>query len=85
MGKLWTDGQCIFAELRSKKILFMRLTPIGQLTKIFDSLGTSDEEERPGVNDIPLYIFFTRSPKMYFLKAFLEYSDSSRDLLQKML
>ena len=81
---IWSVG-CIFAELLNKKILFMGLTPIDQLTKIFDTLGTPDEEEWPGVNYLPLYMPFAPSPKMSFSKAFPDCSDSARDLLQKML
>ena len=81
---IWSVG-CIFAELLNRKTLFNGQTPIDQLTKIFNTLGTPDAEEWPGVNYLPTYMPFAPSPKMSFAKAFPDCSDSARDLLQKML
>lgn len=81
---IWSVG-CIFAELLNKKTLFNGQTPIDQLTKIFNTLGTPDETEWPGVNYLPTYMPFAPSPKISFSKAFPDCNELARDLLQKML
>ena len=81
---IWSVG-CIFAELLNKKTLFNGQTPIDQLEKIFNTLGTPDSEEWPGVNYLPNYMPFKPSPKISFTKAFSGSSKEAIDLLQKML
>jgi serine/threonine protein kinase len=81
---IWSVG-CIFAELLNKKTLFNGQTCIDQLTKIFNTLGTPDDVEWPGVNYLPTYMAFAPSPKISFSKAFPNTSEAARDLLQKML
>lgn len=81
---IWSVG-CIFAELLNKQPFFNGNTPIDQLTKIFNTLGTPDEEDWPGVNYLPNYMPFEPSPRISFVKAFRNASDDARDLLQKML
>lgn len=81
---MWSVG-CIFAELLNKQPFFNGNTPIDQLTKIFNTLGTPDEEDWPGVNYLPNYMPFEPSPRISFAKAFKTASADARDLLQKML
>ena len=81
---IWSVG-CIFAELLNKKTLFNGQSPIDQLTKIFNTLGTPDAEEWPGVNYLPTYMPFEPSPKISFVKAFPTATETARDLLQQML
>lgn len=81
---MWSVG-CIFAELLNKQPFFNGNTPIDQLTKIFNTLGTPDEEDWPGVNYLPNYMPFEPSPRISFAKAFKTASADARDLLQRML
>ncbi|OMJ94280.1 hypothetical protein SteCoe_2622 [Stentor coeruleus] len=81
---IWSVG-CIFAELLNKRTLFNGQTPIDQLSKIFNTLGTPDYDEWPGMNYLPTYLPSQPSPKMSFSRAFPNASAPAIDLLEKML
>ncbi|KAK9926688.1 hypothetical protein M0R45_023903 [Rubus argutus] len=49
---MWSVG-CIMAELLAKKVLFQGETDVGQLGKIFETLGTPNETDWPGVSKLP--------------------------------
>ena len=50
----WSIG-CIFAEMASKKPLFQGDSEIDELFKIFQKLGTPDNESWKGVEEFPEY------------------------------
>ncbi len=48
---MWSVG-CIFAEMVERKPLFLGDSEIGQIFKIFETLGTPDESVWPGVSSL---------------------------------
>jgi serine/threonine protein kinase len=82
---IWSIG-CIFAEMITKKPLFMGDSQVGQIFKIFEVLGTPTESNWPGIMNVPNYkISFPKfSPKK--LSGLIPKLDSEGlDLLSKML
>ena len=51
---IWALG-CIFAEVITKKPLFQGDCQIDQIYKVFQLLGTPDENSWPGVSKLPFY------------------------------
>jgi cyclin-dependent kinase 7 len=54
---VWAIG-CIFAELVLRQPLFPGETDLGQLGKIFNTLGTPTEAQWPGLTTLPNYVEF---------------------------
>lgn len=51
---IWSVG-CIFAEIVNRKPLFAGQDEKEQLQKIFKIRGTPNEEDWPGIKELPLY------------------------------
>ena len=83
----WSAG-CIMAEMFLDKPLFAGDSEIGQIFKIFQVLGTPNEENWPGISKLPEYksTFPNWKPKKFseiFEKK--DISKSGIDLLEKFL
>lgn len=81
---MWAAG-CIFAELMLRTPFLPADTDMGQLKVIFQALGTPSEEEWPGMDSLPDYVPFPRTPKPPFASIFNAAADDALDLLGKML
>ncbi|XP_069067757.1 cyclin-dependent kinase 6 isoform X2 [Pleurodeles waltl] len=60
---LWSVG-CIFAEMFRRKPLFQGNSDVDQLGKIFEILGTAEEEDWPSEVALPRNAFAPRSPQV---------------------
>jgi cyclin-dependent kinase 2 len=82
---LWSIG-CIFAEMAMQKPLFPGDSEIDQLFKIFQILGTPDENVWHGVRSLPEYkeVFPQWRPKN-LLEVVPELCSDGLDLLNKLL
>jgi cell division cycle 2-like protein len=83
---MWSVG-CIFAELILHAPLFEGRGEIDQLSKIFQMLGTPNEEKWPGYRDLPnaKTVNFARQPHNKLRERFRYLSDNGHDLLSKFL
>lgn len=82
---IWSVGT-IFAELVMKKALWRGDSEIGQLFKIFQTMGTPDEVSWPGVSALPDWgSSFPRWPAKNLAKKFPRLDPAGIDLLEKML
>ena len=85
---IWSIGvdPCIFAELVTTRVLFPGNSQIGQLFKIFQTLGTPDEGIWPGVSQLPDYKpLFPKWSKQELKRVVKQLNDEGIDLLEKML
>lgn len=81
----WSIG-CIFAEMASKRPLFQGDSEIDQLFKIFQKLGTPDNELWKGVEEFPEYKSAFPKWKKKELQSLVKGLDPSGiDLLEKFL
>jgi serine/threonine protein kinase len=81
----WSIG-CIMAEMISGKPLFPGDSEIGQLFKIFEFLGTPNEETWPGVSKLPEYkITFPQWKPQSIRKKFKGFDEDGLDLMEKFL
>ena len=83
----WSIG-CIMAEMITGIPLFPGDSEIGQLFKIFQLLGTPNEEMWPGVTKLPDYnINFPqwRHQDIKKLKEFKDFDKDGLDLIREML
>lgn len=78
---------CIFAEMLRPSSLFKGDCEIAQLFRIFQILGTPNDEIWPGVSSFPFYRFdFPQWKKSSSLKLFVEFPDeNAEELLQSCL
>jgi cyclin-dependent kinase 7 len=81
---VWACGM-IFAELMLRGPLAPGDSDIDQLAKIFAVLGTPTEELWPGMESLPDYVAFTKTPAIPLKQMFSAASDDAIDLLSKML
>lgn len=85
---MWSIG-CIFGELLLKKPLFIGDSEINQLFKIFEILGSPNEDSLPGYKSFPLFKNeFPFWEKVEGLESKLKgtyASEEALDLLKKML
>ncbi|BBN11662.1 hypothetical protein MPTK1_5g13770 [Marchantia polymorpha subsp. ruderalis] len=82
---MWSVG-CIFAELALGRPLFLAMSEIGMIMKIFHIMGTPNETSWPGVNS--LTDFHPRFPKWKGLRLEVELprlDPDAIDLLYRML
>ena len=75
---IWAVG-CIIAELLLRVPFLPGETDLGQLTKIFEVLGTPTEELWPNVDKLPDYVKFKPMPPQQLKDIF---SAAGDDLLQ---
>jgi len=81
----WSIG-CIFAEMASKKPLFQGDSEIDELFKIFQKLGTPDNEIWKGVEEFPEYKTVFPRWKKKDLKTIIQGLDEAGlDLLEQFL
>lgn len=81
----WSIG-CIMAEMLNEKPLFPGDCEIGQLFKIFQIIGTPNEEVWTGVSKLPDYKFtFPQWKSKSFNELFPQLDKDGLDLLEKLL
>jgi serine/threonine protein kinase len=81
----WSVG-CIMAEMVNEKPLFPGDCEIGQLFKIFQILGTPNDDVWPTVTKLPDYQFtFPQWKPKDFKDVFPDLEQEGLDLLQKLL
>jgi len=83
----WSAG-CIFAEMLLDKPLFAGDSEIGQIFKIFQTMGTPNEECWPGVSKLPDFKFtFPQWKPLKFPDLFAkrDVGKEGLDLLHKLL
>ena len=79
---IWSVGT-IFAEMLLKKALWRGDSEIGQLFKVFRTLGTPTEEVWPGVTTLPDYgASFPRWPAKSLAKVFPMLDAAGVDLME---
>ena len=81
---IWSAG-CILAEMLLCDVLFRGDDDIQILSKIFTLLGTPNENNWPDVKQLKDYAVFKGGPPYTIQKKFANFSEESRDLLEKML
>ncbi|PUU76617.1 kinase-like domain-containing protein [Tuber borchii] len=82
---MWSVG-CIFAEMCTRKALFPGDSEIDEIFKIFQVLGTPDEETWPGVTSFPDFkSSFPQWAKVDTKKMVPGLEDAGIDLLEAML
>jgi cyclin-dependent kinase len=82
---MWSVG-CIFGELLKRAPLFPGDSEIEELFKIFQLLGTPDEESWPGVSVLPNYKpVFPRWMRKQLVREISPISVEAQDLLTKLL
>lgn len=82
---MWSIG-CIFAELlQGGKPLFPGQGEIDQLGRIFELLGTPNEENWPDAIQLPTYFQFTQADPKPFETVFSNVPEETLDLLKKIL
>ena len=81
----WSVG-CIMAEMIIDKPLFPGDSEIGQLFKIFQTMGTPSEDVWPGVSKLPDYKYtFPQWKSKPFAELFPNLDKEGIDLLSKLL
>ena len=81
----WSIG-CIMAEMINGKPLFPGDCEIGQIFKIFETLGTPNEENWPGVSKLPEYKLTFPQWKIKSVKSlFPDFNSDGLDLMEKFL
>ena len=81
----WSIG-CIMAEMINGKPLFPGDCEIGQLFKIFETLGTPTEENWPGVSKLPEYkLTFPQWHHKSVKSLFPDFDSDGLDLMEKFL
>jgi cyclin-dependent kinase 1 len=82
---IWSIG-CIFAEMASRKPIFRGDSEIDQLFRIFRTLSTPNEENWPGVSQLPDYKPSFPSWRTNVLpQSVRQIDETGMDLLQQML
>ena len=81
----WSIG-CIMAEMIVGKPLFPGDSEIGELFKIFQVMGTPNEENWPGVSKLPCYkASFPQWKKKFLKDIFPTFDKDGLDLMEKFL
>lgn len=82
---IWSAG-CIFYEMAHRKPLFAGDSEIDQIFKIFQVLGTPDENTWNGVTDLPNYkLTFPKWKSVNLQSLNTHLDDFGVDLLKKMV
>jgi serine/threonine protein kinase len=81
---IWSIG-CVMFELLTEKTLFPGSSEIGQLYKIFEILGTPNEESWPGVSDLSCFRSFFCKREKKDLGEEYDIDHDELDLLEKLL
>lgn len=83
---LWSVG-CVFGELINKEPLFKGKTELDQIKKIFQLLGTPNEETWPGLSSLSAFkVFnFTNQEPTTLRRRFSYLTEQGLDILSKLL
>ena len=81
---IWSAG-CILAEMLLCDVLFRGDDDIQILGKIFTLLGIPNENNWPDAKQLPSFAVYEGGPPYTIQKKFANFSEESRDLLEKML
>ena len=82
---IWSIG-CVFAELVLGKPLFKANNELGTLSNIIENIGCPNEDNWPGVSQLPNYLPFNGGAfKLGELLAKEELSKEGIDMITKML
>jgi len=80
---MWAIG-CILAELLLRVPFLPGESDLGQLTKIFETLGTPTDDDWPGMKELSDYVEFKKFPRIPFPDIFSAAGDDLLDLLNKL-
>lgn len=80
---MWAVG-CILAELLLRVPFLPGETDLGQLSKIFETLGTPTDQDWPGMKDLSDFVEFKKFPRIPFHEIFSAAGDDLLDLLEKL-
>jgi len=80
---MWATG-CVLAELLLRAPFLPADSDLGQLSKIFETLGTPTVEDWPGMKDLNDFVEFRIFPRIPFSEIFSAAGDDLLDLLDKM-
>lgn len=78
---MWAVG-CILAELLLRVPFLPGESDLGQLSKIFETLGTPTKEVWPEINALPDFVEFKAFPRIPFSEIFSAAGDDLLDLLE---
>ena len=81
---IWSAG-CVFAELLLEEALFPGKTDVEILKRIFNLLGVPNESNWPDTYQLPGFRVYKGTPQTSIQKKFANFSEESRDLLEKLL
>lgn len=80
---MWAVG-CILAELLLRAPFLPADSDLGQLSKIFETLGTPTVEDWPGMKDLNDFVEFKKFPRIPLPEIFSAAGDDLLDLLEKL-
>jgi len=80
---MWAMG-CILAELLLRVPFLPGESDLGQLSKIFETLGTPTEADWKDIKSLPDYVDFKKFPRIPLTEIFSAASDDLLDLLEKL-
>lgn len=80
---MWAIG-CIIAELLLRVPFLPGESDLGQLSKIFETLGTPTEQDWPGLRTMQDFVEFKKFPRIPFPEIFSAAGDDLLDLLEKL-
>jgi len=80
---MWATG-CILAELLLRVPFLPGESDLGQLSKIFETLGTPTEDDWPGMNALADYVEFKKFPRIPFPEIFSAAGDDLINLLERL-
>lgn len=82
---IWSIG-CIFYEIAHKKPLFYGDSEIGQIFKIFRTMGTPNDQSWQGIMDLPeMKGTFPKWKPRELAKLCPNFDEQAIDLLEKMV
>jgi len=80
---MWAVG-CILAELLLRAPFLPADSDLGQLSKIFETLGTPTAEDWPGMKELNDFVEFKKFPRIPFPEIFSAAGDDLLDLLEQL-
>jgi len=79
----WAVG-CILAELLLRAPFLPAESDLGQLSKIFETLGTPTVDDWPGMKELNDFVEFKKFPRIPFQEIFSAAGDDLIDLLEQL-
>lgn len=80
---MWAVG-CIFAELLLRVPFLQGESDLGQLSKIFETLGTPTDEDWPGLRDLSDFVEFKKFPRIPLADIFSAAGDDLLNLIESL-